>query len=211
MRMRDVLAVLGTHQLSEFPWGATVIATVNPLLPSNFRPMDLSMTTPQIEKMFLRLPASVWGTIQNTYIPDGENESDISPSDVTAAPVTAPSSAPVPSTPSSSGSPPAPPQSDPGASQIPTVDPTIVKPVNPARFKHVVVAVCVIVTIWSLGMVWSMRKYNPSAVQSKSVVVKIFQQIADTIDSAATGQAPQLPSTPQQPLPPDPAPASSSH
>jgi len=59
-------------------------------------------------------------------------------------------------------------------------------------------------TVWSLVMVWGVRKYNPSAVNSKSVIVKLFQQIADTIDSVATGQAPQIPSTPQQPLPADP-------
>lgn len=204
MRMRDVLAVIGTHKLGDFPWGPTVIATVNPLLPANFRQMDLTMTGPQIEKMLLRLPATCWGTIQNTSIPDGDDDQDSMSQDAQDGTVDTSSTPPLPSPSQPVGSPPAPLQSDSGATPAPTPGPCTTDVINVERFKHVLMAVCFILTMWSLWMGWNMRKYNPTAVESKSIVVKILQQVADTIDSAATGQAPQIPSTPQQPLPANP-------
>jgi hypothetical protein len=205
MYIRDVLAVMGEHPLGDFPWGGQVVVLVNGLLPNGFTPIDLTTTHTTLQELMLSLPASIWSAVQSARVPDGSQ-----PQPPLSTPTGPPQVLPVqPSPPIQVGSPAAS-----GDATVPSGDtatdpsasgddepPSEPLEVNPERFKSVILIFAFVVTCWSMSMAWGMRHYNPNAVSSKSLIVKLFQQAADTIDSAATGNPPNITPTPTPPMP----------
>jgi hypothetical protein len=197
MRLRNVMSVMKGRTLGDFPWGPSVLVTINPLLPQGFTKLTLKSTYDDVQQLMLDMPTTLWGSIQDTDIPENplqaaQQASQANPTSPTASPTACGPAAPQDVTSIPAGS-------DPGSAAPDTG--------KHGHLKLFLVIFCVLVTIWSLKVAWSLRHDNPNAIQSKSLVVKIFQQIADTIDSAATGNQPTLPVQPGTPAPSSTAPS----
>lgn len=196
MYLRDILSVMGEqHRLGDFPWGINVTQVVNPLLPVTATPLTLNSTRDEINNLMMSLPATTWAMIKDTAIlcqgtPQGPPVAPQQPPppDYTNPPMgwqNGGQGAPVGPTPVLGGAPVVADSDDPKTN----------------RFRSVVAWICFAVTLWSMHTAWTMRHDNPHAANSSSIIVKLLQQIADTIDSAATGQPEQLPVPPGTPVP----------